>query len=196
MPRTHLRSTRCLHRRASSGRRTRTAQAKDAFVEGLTQFINAVDGTYGDEGPALTAAVEAMARGLAEWDARVARVESGFRADVDEARAPPAAARMRATLGTVYLERGRFDDALTQFAAAVRSRSIAGAGARASRRWPTSASNRPAEAAAAYRAAWQANPAERDHGVSGAARLEPSTPAAREALLDGRHVAARNPANA
>src|SRR5262245_60139963 len=79
------------------------AQAKDAFVDGLTQLINVVDGTYGDEGPAIAAAVDAMARGLAEWDARVARVESGFRADVAMAT-PPVAARMRATLGTVYLE--------------------------------------------------------------------------------------------
>ena len=49
------------------------AQAKDAFVEGLTQLMNAVDGTFGDEGPALRAAVEAMSRGLAAWDARVDR---------------------------------------------------------------------------------------------------------------------------
>jgi tetratricopeptide (TPR) repeat protein len=80
-------------------------------------LINAVDGTFGDEGPALQAAVEAMTSGLAEWDARITKVESGFRADVAKA-APPAAARMRATLGTVYLERGRVDDALAQFAAA------------------------------------------------------------------------------
>src|SRR5262245_17220600 len=93
------------------------AQAKDAFVEGLAQLINVIDGTVGDEGPPLTAAVEAMTRGLAEWDARIVGVESGFRADVTTAP-PPAAARMRATLGTVYLERGRIDDALTQFAAA------------------------------------------------------------------------------
>jgi len=45
------------------------AQAKDAFVQGLTQLINAVDGTIGDEGPALQAAVEAMSRGLADWEA-------------------------------------------------------------------------------------------------------------------------------
>ena len=93
------------------------AQAKDAFVEGLTQLINAVDGTFGDEGPALQSAVEAMTRGLAQWDERVALVEAGFRADVANA-APPAAARMRGTLGTVYLERGRAVAALEQFDAA------------------------------------------------------------------------------
>ena len=93
-----------------------SAQANDAFVEGLTQLINAVDGTFGDEGSALQSAVEAMTRGLAEWDDRITRVESGFRADVVKA-APPAAARMRATLGTVYLERGRVDDHQLEFGA-------------------------------------------------------------------------------
>ena len=134
------------------------AQAKDAFVDGLTQLINAVDGSFGDEGPALAAAVAAMARGLAEWDARIAGVESGFRADV-AAAAPPAAARMRATLGIVYLERGRIDDALEQFAAAVElDPSLAQA--HVLRGLAYDRSNRPAEAAAAYRAAWQAKPDE------------------------------------
>ena len=132
------------------------AQAKDAFVEGLTQLINVVDGTYGDEGPAITAAVDAMARGLAEWDARVAGVESGFRADVATA-APPVAARMRATLGTVYLERGRLDDALVQFNAAVElDRSFAQV--HVLRGLAYARSNRATDAAAAHRTALQANP--------------------------------------
>jgi tetratricopeptide (TPR) repeat protein len=135
-----------------------SAQAKDAFVEGLTQFINAVDGTFGDEGPALTAAVNAMARGLAEWDARVAQVESGFRADVDKA-APPAAARMRATLGVVYLERGRVDDAFAQFAAAAGLDPTL-AQVHVLRGLAYERMNRPAEAVDAYRAAWKAKPDE------------------------------------
>jgi tetratricopeptide (TPR) repeat protein len=131
-------------------------QANDAFVEGLTRLINAVDGTYGDEGPALTAAVEAMTRGLAEWDMRVARVESGFRAEVATA-APPAAARMRATLGSVYLERGRIDDALAQFDAAV-ALDPSFSQVHVLRGLAYERSDRSSEAAAAYRAASQANP--------------------------------------
>jgi tetratricopeptide (TPR) repeat protein len=134
------------------------AQAKEAFVEGLTQLINAIDGTFGDEGPALTAAVDAMTRGLAEWDARIARVEAGFRTDAATA-ARPAAARMRATLGTVYLERGRIDDALTQFAAAAElDPSLAQVHVLRALAYERSA--RAAEAAAAYHAAWTASPAE------------------------------------
>ena len=134
------------------------AQAKDAFVQGLTQLINAVDGTFGDEGPALAAAIDAMARGLVDWDERVARVESGFRADIASAP-PPAAARMRATLGTVYLERGRVDDALAQFAEAAKlDPSLTQV--HVLRGLAYERSNRSAEAAAEYRAAWQAKPEE------------------------------------
>jgi tetratricopeptide (TPR) repeat protein len=156
-----------------------SAQAKAAFVEGLTQLINAVDGTFGDEGPALQAAVEAMSRGLAEWDERIARVESGFRADVVKA-APLAAARMRATLGTVYLERGRFDDALVQFATAAElDPSLTQV--YVLRGLVYERANRPADARDAYRAAWTSKP---DDPVAAylALRVDPASSAALTAL--------------
>jgi tetratricopeptide (TPR) repeat protein len=161
------------------------AQAKDAFVEGLSWLINAVDGSFGDEGPALAAAIDAIARGLAEWNARVSGVESGFRADIAKA-APPAAARMRATLGTVYLERGRIDDALAQFSAAVElDPSLAQA--HVLRGLAYERSNRAAEAAAAYRAAWQANPED----ATTAYLVLRTDPATREALAALRAAVAR-----
>ena len=95
------------------------AQVKDAFLEGVADFVNAANGLSGDESPALTAAIEAMARGLAQWDAAVAKVEAGLASEIG--RAPvPLAARMRATLGAVYLERGRLAAAVEQFDEAVR----------------------------------------------------------------------------
>ena len=155
------------------------AQAKDAFVDGLTQLINAVDGTFGDEGPALTAAVEAMTRGLAEWDARVSGVEAGFRADV-AAAPPPAAALMRGALGTVYLERGRLDDALAQFTAAAElDRSLSQA--HVLRGLAYERANRLTEAVGAYRAALQANPADATSAYL-VLRSEPSTAGALNAL--------------
>jgi tetratricopeptide (TPR) repeat protein len=155
------------------------AQAKDAFVQGLTQLINAVDGTFGDEGPVLQAAIEAMSRGLADWDARVAQVESGFRADVASAP-PPTAARMRATLGTVYLERGRFDDALAQFAAAAElDPSLAPV--HVLRGLTYERLNRPADAASAFRAAWKASPEQATTAYL-VLRSDPSMSDAREAL--------------
>ena len=170
------------------------AQAKDAFVEGLTQLINALDGTFGDEGPALQAAVEAMTRGLAEWDARITKVESGFRADVAQA-APPAAARMRATLGTVYLERGRVDDALAQFAAAAKlDPSLAQV--HVLRGLAYERANRSAEARDAYRAAWDAKPDEPTAAYL-VLRTEPTASAPLMALRTavGRRAESMNPSS-
>ena len=132
------------------------AQASDGFVQGLTQLVAALDGTFGDEGPALTAALDAMTRGLEEWDARVARVESGLRAEITNAP-PPVAAQMRATLGTVYLERGRIEDALAQFGAAV-DLDPSLAQVHVLRGLAYDRASRAAEAAAAYQTAWRADP--------------------------------------
>jgi protein O-GlcNAc transferase len=129
------------------------AQAKDAFVAGLTQLIAAVENTNGDEAP-LVAAIDAMARGLAEWDARVAGVESGLRAEIGAAP-PPLAARMRATLGAVYLERGRVADALQQFeAAATLDPTLAEV--HVLRGVAFELAGKATEAASAYASAWQA----------------------------------------
>ena len=94
------------------------AQFRDAFVQGVADFVNAANGLSGDEGPALTAAIDAMTAGLAQWDVAVAKVEAGLASEVPKAP-PQVAARMRAALGAVYLERGRWDAALKQFDAAV-----------------------------------------------------------------------------
>jgi tetratricopeptide (TPR) repeat protein len=94
------------------------AQVKDAFIQGVADFVNAANGMKRDDGPALTAAIDAMAAGLAQWDAAVAKVEAGLNAEIGKAP-PPVAARMRAALGAVYLERGRWDAALKQFDTAV-----------------------------------------------------------------------------
>ena len=129
------------------------AQAKDAFVQGLVDFINAAQGTRGDEGPALTASLDAMAHGLAEWDAAVARVEAGFAAEIGSASAPEAA-RMRTALGAVYLERGRTDAALEQFEAAARLDPTFGP-VQLLRGLVYQHRNRVGEAETAFRVAWQ-----------------------------------------
>jgi tetratricopeptide (TPR) repeat protein len=90
------------------------AQVRDAFVQGVADFVNAANGLKGDEGPALNAAVDAMAAGLAQWDGAVAKVEAGLASAIGAAP-PSVAARMRATLGAVYMERGRLEAALEQF---------------------------------------------------------------------------------
>ena len=87
------------------------AQAKDGFVRALIDLSQAVGGEAGPDGAALRSSLDAMATGLARWDAAVARVEAGFKGAITGA-APAEAARMRATLGATYLERGRLTEAL------------------------------------------------------------------------------------
>jgi tetratricopeptide (TPR) repeat protein len=87
------------------------AQAKDAFVRGLIELTQAVNGVDGRDDVAVRAALDAMAKGLTEWDAAVARVEGGFKGAITGAP-PAAAAQMRGTLAATYLERGRTAEAL------------------------------------------------------------------------------------
>ena len=95
-----------------------TAQVRDAFAQGVADFVNAANGLSGDEGPAISRAIDAMAAGLAQWDGAVAKVEAGLAAEIGKA-SPSVAARMRAALGAVYLERERWDAALKEFDAAI-----------------------------------------------------------------------------
>jgi len=132
------------------------AQVKDPFIQGVADFVNAANGLSGDEGPALTAATGAMAQGLAQWDAAITKVETGLASQIGGA--PPAvAARMRATLGAVYLDRGRVDEALQQFDAAVALdadvRDVATLRGLAYER-----TNQPANAVGAYRSAVKQEP--------------------------------------
>jgi tetratricopeptide (TPR) repeat protein len=89
------------------------AQAKDGFVRALIDLSQAVGASAGQQGPDARASLDAMANGLAEWDAAVARVEAGFKGAITGA-APAQAARMRATLGATYVDRGRLTEALVQ----------------------------------------------------------------------------------
>ena len=132
------------------------AQVKDGFVQALIEFANAANGDVKDNGAALTAAIDAMAQGLAAWDAALARMESGLASEIGAAP-PPVAARMRTALGAAYLERGRLDDALKQFdAAAMLDPQFADV--HVLRGLALESANRRADAATAYRTAWQRQP--------------------------------------
>jgi tetratricopeptide (TPR) repeat protein len=129
------------------------AQAKDEFVRGVADFINAAEETSGDRQASLQAAADAMAAGLATWDAGIAKVESGLAANIGGAPLATAA-RMRMALGAVYLERGRFAAAAAQFdAAAALDPSFPDP--HVFRGLMLELNGRPADAAAAYRSAWQ-----------------------------------------
>jgi tetratricopeptide (TPR) repeat protein len=122
---------------------------RDAFVEGVRDLAAAAARPDTDElGPAL----DRMEAALAEWDRALAAFEAQVRGEASAA--PPARAfQLRLDLGLRLLDRGRLADALDQFDALAalepRRPDVALLKALA-----LEAAGRPADAAAAFRAAW------------------------------------------
>ena len=132
------------------------AQSREAFADATAQLMRAAEGEFGDEGRYVIAAVDAMARALAGWDAALSSTETGLVGDV-AAAPPPLAASRRVALAAAYLERGRFEDALEQLDLAMRL--DAGFGeAYLLRGLVLERLGRTEAAAAAYRAAWPHQP--------------------------------------
>jgi tetratricopeptide (TPR) repeat protein len=92
---------------------------KAAFSQSLARFGVALDGTFGDEGRAVRSALDAMARGLGEWDDTLHALEKAAATELPRAD-PALAARMHVALGAGYLDRSRVTDALREFEAASR----------------------------------------------------------------------------
>lgn len=90
---------------------------KAEFVRAVGQFSLAVDGTFGDEGPAILSHLETMRQALGRWDALVERYEASMRSEI-KAADPSLALRMHTALAGVYLDRGRLADGMRELAAA------------------------------------------------------------------------------
>jgi tetratricopeptide (TPR) repeat protein len=88
-------------------------EPKDKFVSALRQFLEAIAGQYGDEGPKAGSALDSMEQALAEWD-------QGIQAYRDQLVSQAQSAEVRAALGLIYLDRRRIDDALREFSAAIK----------------------------------------------------------------------------
>src|SRR5688572_33049946 len=61
------------------------ADPRAEFLDALGQFSLALDGTFGDEGRALTASLDSMAAALARWDEAIVNSERGMAADIGRA---------------------------------------------------------------------------------------------------------------
>jgi len=88
-------------------------QQKQEFVAALRQLSIALTGRFGNEGPRLAAAIDALESALLRWDQSIAVFEKNLQQGGLDADAHTA-------LGTVYLDRYRSDDALRSFQAAAR----------------------------------------------------------------------------
>jgi len=86
---------------------------RDPFFSALVQFHRASAGLYGDEGPQLTAHLEAMSTALARWDAEIRNAERDLRSRLTAADVQTQL-QIHTLLASLYIERGRFADALRE----------------------------------------------------------------------------------
>jgi tetratricopeptide (TPR) repeat protein len=137
----------------------RTAEAqKEAFFDTLLALYRSLVGTYGDESTRIAGHVETMAAALAAWDTSIRDSELQFRAQLRGAD-PQTALKAHTVLASMYLDRGRFEDAVRELdedlridpkrAVFQRLKGLALRGL-----------GRPFDAAAAFRAAWRLEPAD------------------------------------
>jgi tetratricopeptide (TPR) repeat protein len=89
------------------------AAQKQAFFDTLLPFYRSLSGAYGDEGTRLAGHVDAMATALAGWDASIRDTESELRAQLRGAD-PKTALQAHTVLASMYLDRGRFTDAVRE----------------------------------------------------------------------------------
>ena len=90
-----------------------TAQ-RDPFFTALLNFYRTLAGVYGDEGPQLSQHLDAMSAALAGWDEEIRDWERQVRPRLKEGD-PQVALQVHTFLASMYLERGRFEDALREF---------------------------------------------------------------------------------
>lgn len=138
------------------------AAQQKSFFSAVVAFYRSLAGFYGDEGPQLTAQLAAMSTALDGWDGAIRDAERELRSRLRSADDVQTKLQIHTTLASLYLERGRLDDALREFDEDIsidprrdpfhRFRGLV-----------LHAMSRPVEAADAFRTAWLLNPDDPQH---------------------------------
>lgn len=129
---------------------------RDAFFSALLAFYKTLGGVYGDEGPQLVAHLGALATSLERWDAEIRAAEKQLTPQLNGADAQTRL-QVHTTLASLYMERGRFDDALRELDEDVRIDPRRAAFHRY-KGLVHQLEGRAAAAAGAFRAAWLLDP--------------------------------------
>ena len=132
------------------------AAQKEAFFDTLLPLYRSLAGAYGDEGTRLTAHVETMAAALDTWDASIrdAERESGARLRGAD---PQTALQTHTVLASMYLDRGRFVDAVRELDEDLRIDPSRGVFHRL-KGLAFHALGKPQDAAESFRSAWRLEP--------------------------------------
>ena len=134
---------------------TASAQ-RDQFFDALLPFYRSLTGTFGDEGPRLTAQLETLFRALTRWDQALEATERTLRARLKDGDARTAL-EVHTVLATLYAERSRYDEALREIDQAIRV-DPSRAALHRFKALLHHAAKQPADAADAFRAAWLLEP--------------------------------------
>jgi len=87
---------------------------RDVFFSTLLTFYKTLGGTYGDEGAQLVSHLQELSTALERWDDEIRSAEQQLRPQLNGADAQTAL-QVHTLLASLYMERGRFDDALREF---------------------------------------------------------------------------------
>jgi tetratricopeptide (TPR) repeat protein len=91
------------------------AAQREPFFSAVVAFYRSSSGLYGDEGPQLASQVTAMATALDRWDVELRDAERQLRSRLESAGDVETKLQIHTTLATLYIERGRFGDAVREF---------------------------------------------------------------------------------
>ena len=131
---------------------------RDPFFSALVEFHRSLSGAYGDERAQITTALTAMSTALERWDSEIRDAEATLRPRLTSADAQTSL-QAHTLLASLYLERGRLADAAREFDEDIRIDPRRAAFHRF-KGLILQAMSRPADAADAFRAAWQLDPAD------------------------------------
>ncbi|HKF66221.1 MAG TPA: tetratricopeptide repeat protein [Vicinamibacterales bacterium] len=90
----------------------------DAFRDALIGFHSTLAGDYGDEGPLVLRNLDRMASSLSAWDTAIRDAEQNARTRLVTASASESV-RVHGALAQLYIERGRYPDAVRELDAAI-----------------------------------------------------------------------------
>jgi tetratricopeptide (TPR) repeat protein len=132
------------------------AAQRDPFFSAVVAFYRSLAGLYGDEGPQLTAQLAAMATALDRWDRELGEAERDLRSRLPGVDVQTKL-QIHTTLASLYVERGRWNDAVREFDEDI-SIDPRRAAFHRLKGLVLQAASRHAEAADAFRAAWLLEP--------------------------------------
>src|SRR5688572_25957390 len=129
------------------------AAQRDPFFSAVVAFYRSLAGLYGDEGPQLTAQLAAMSTALERWDRELGDAERELRSRLQSVDDVQTKLQIHTTLASLYVERGRTNDAVREFDEDISIDPRRAAFHRLNG-LVREAASRHAEAADAFRAAW------------------------------------------